>query len=266
MVINLDVLILENILVNYFLLYITSQTLKIKSNFKKYIIPSTIGGFYVITMIYPGLKVLTILPIKLSVALIMIILLFRKKDILFNLKALLIYILFSMLIAGICFYIEFSNISSIDFDYIKIDFSYKKLMLSIMIAYMFLHRLITFIRDRSEVNSLIFNVDIIYKSLEKNVVAFLDTGNELREPITNLPVMIIESDLCKSFNINEKELLYIPYKVVNGQSGKLLGFKPECIKIHRKNYIEEREVIIAFCSDKLSSLNDYNALLSRGII
>ena len=47
----------------------------------------------------------------------------------------------------------------------------------------------------------------------------------------------------------------------------LIGFKPEYINIHIDNEkIETRDVIIAFCEYKLSKDNDYNGLMSRGIL
>jgi stage II sporulation protein GA (sporulation sigma-E factor processing peptidase) len=126
--------------------------------------------------------------------------------------------------------------------------------------------LVIYIKDRKELSSLIFTVDIVNNHLEKKVLAFLDTGNELREPVTNLPVMIIEKKHFNDFYINKEDAFHIPYQVVNGSVGKMLGFKPEYIKIHYGKEIRQREVIIALCENKLSNLNDYNALLSRGII
>ena len=46
--------------------------------------------------------------------------------------------------------------------------------------------------------------------------AFLDTGNELREPATNLPVLIVERDIFYDINLSKYDKFYIPYKVING--------------------------------------------------
>ncbi len=135
-----------------------------------------------------------------------------------------------------------------------------------MIIYMILDRLVMYVRDRKDINSLTYTVDIVLGDSEKQVTAFLDTGNELREPATNLPVMIIEKDYLEDFNLSKVDKLFIPYQVVNGQIGNLVGFKPKCIKIHNGQEITMREVVIAFCENKLSKLSDYHALLSRGII
>lgn len=266
MVIHIDTLVLENIIVNYFLLHITSQTVRLKVDFKNILISAALGGLYVITMVFPQLRLFTVLPFKILVAFIMIFILFGKKDLFFYLKALVIYMLYSMLLAGLCIFLEFNKNPYGNFSGAIYNFSYKKLMLSLIILYLLINRLIVYIKDRKNVEMLIFIVGIIAKNKEKKVSAFLDTGNELREPSTNLPVMIIEKSYISDLSVNDKELFYIPYKVLNGQTGQLKGFKPDYIKVYNGREFEKREVIIAFCENRLSDYNEYHALLSRGII
>ncbi|MCM8710477.1 sigma-E processing peptidase SpoIIGA [Clostridium sp. SYSU_GA19001] len=266
MVINLDILLLENIIVNYFLLYITSQTVRNRREFRKIILPALIGGIYVITLVFPKLSVFTSFPFKILVSFLMIILLFRKKGIVFNIKALLIYLLYSMLLAGLCFFIELNQNSNLQINTVIVNFSYKKLLLCLILIYLLIDRIVVYVRDRKELKSFIYTIDIINKHKKTRLKAFLDTGNELREPATNLPVIIIERRYFNDFNINNNEKLYIPYKVVDGQGGKLEGFKPEYVIIYNGSEMEKREVVVAFCENRLSAFNDYNAILSRGII
>jgi stage II sporulation protein GA (sporulation sigma-E factor processing peptidase) len=265
MIVNIDMLVIENSIVNYFLLYITSQTLRVRKTFKNIALPALIGGLYVVTLIFPSLYFFTALPFKLLVALLMIYILFNKNSILFDFKALIIYILYSMLLAGLCFFIELNYSEPGQLNGVIYNFTYKKLMLAIIILYLVINRLVIFIRDRIEINSLIYTVDIVYRDGEKTVKAFLDTGNELREPASNLPVMILESYYLDK-TLEEKDTFYIPYRVVNGEISNLKGFKPDFIRIHKGNDLEIRQVIIAFCENKLSNISEYNALLSRGII
>jgi stage II sporulation protein GA (sporulation sigma-E factor processing peptidase) len=265
-IINIDTLILENTIVNYFLLYITSQTIRVRTKFKNIILPAVLGGVYVITLLFPSLRIFTLLPFKILVAIIMILLLFKRKNLFFNLKALSIYLIYSMILAGICFFIALSKEQDSEFTSVIVNFSYKSLMLAIIIIYLFINRLVVYVKDRTDIKSLIYRVDIVNKNVLKTVTAFLDTGNELREPATNLPVMIVEKGYLEENELKESEKLYIPYKVVNGDGGKLFGFKPDYIIIYNGKEKEIREVIVAFCDDKLNKDSDYNALLSRGII
>ncbi|AJA48203.1 putative sporulation sigma-E factor-processing peptidase [Clostridium pasteurianum DSM 525 = ATCC 6013] len=265
MVVYLDILIIENLIVNMFLLYITSQTLKIKIKLQYLLAAALLGSMYVLTIIYPLPKLLSSIGFKFFVALLMIIVVFRKSNVIFNIKAAAIFILYSMMTAGFCIFIEFYFSKGLTFDNMPV-FSYKYILCSIMILYITIHRIIIFIKDRKEIVSFIYDVDIMFDEKKKRVKAFLDTGNELREPLTNLPVMIVERSILKDINIKEKDMFYIPFKVVNGSGGYLKGFKPSNVNIYKNSMLEKTELIVAVCDTKLSDLNDYNALLSRGII
>ncbi len=266
MVIYLDTLLLENFIVNYFLLYLTSQTVRIKPRISNLILSGILGALYVITKIYPSLVIFTSIIFKIVVACIMIFVVFNKKNILFYIKALFIYMLYSMVLAGVCFFIQLNQENYMGDFSISYNFAYKKLMIALIIIYLVIDRLVIYIKDRKDLDSFIFAVDIVDSNFQKKVLAFLDTGNELREPVTNLPVMILEKKYYSDFKIDEKDIFYIPYEVINGSGGKLKGFKPQYIKVHQGKEVKQREVIIAFCENKLSNLNDYHALLSRGII
>ncbi len=266
MVVNLDLLIIENCIVDLFLLYITAQTLRILPGFKLLLIASLLGSLYIILFFYPMLSFLLKLPFKILTAFIINILAFYKKNLIFYIKSTVIFIVYSMLLAGICIFIQF-NINGYDeINGVMIDFSYKYLMLSIMIFYVIIHRTVLFIKDRKDLKTLIYDVDIVTKNSVKSVKAFFDTGNELREPATNLPVLVVEKKFFKDINLERYERFYIPFQVLNGHSGALEAFEPEYINIHMDETINKRKVIVALCDNKLSNFNDYEALLSRGTI
>ncbi|MBV4436009.1 sigma-E processing peptidase SpoIIGA [Clostridium tyrobutyricum] len=261
MIVFLDVLIFINMVVNFFLMYITAKTLRVKIKLRYMFLSSFLGAVYVITIIYPRFAMFSSLFFKILIAFILILITFRNKKIIFNFKAFCIFIMYSMLLAGICMFIQYNTST-----YNLYDFSYKWLLGSIMIVYILIDRLVIYIRDRKTLTTLIFNIDIILNNGSKKVKAFLDTGNELKEPATNLPVIIVEKSVFYNTNIENYDKFYIPYRVVNGKRGKLTGFRPKAVKIDLGRDTEIREAIIAFCEDKLSEFSDYHALLPRGVI
>ena len=267
MIVYVDILILVNFIVNLFILHVTVQTLRKRVKLIWMCISSLLGSLYVLTVVYPSLTYLSYIPFKILIVMIMIFIVFREKNILFNIKASLIFILYSILLAGMCMLIQMNNSVDMSFDIIIINFPYERLLLSVMVIYILIYRLMVFIGDRKKISTLIFTIDIICKNHKKTIQAFMDTGNELREPATNLPVLIVEREILSYILLEKNNTYYIPYTVVNGSSGRLIGFKPEYINIHidRKN-IETRDVIVAFCDHKLSKYNDYNGLMSRGIL
>jgi stage II sporulation protein GA (sporulation sigma-E factor processing peptidase) len=266
-IVYVDVLILVNFIVNLFILHVTVQTLRKRVKLIWMCLSSFVGSLYVLIVVYPELKYLSYIPFKILIVVIMILIAFRDKNILFNIKSCLIFWLYSILLAGMCLLIAISNNKDMPFNVIIINFPYEKLLLSVMIIYILIYRIIIFIGDRKKIITLIYTIDIINKSYKKSIKAFLDTGNELREPATNLPVLIVERAILSEIMLEKNNTYYIPYTVLNGTNGRLVGFKPEYINIHidEKN-VETRDVIIAFCEYKLSKENDYNALMSRGIL
>jgi stage II sporulation protein GA (sporulation sigma-E factor processing peptidase) len=266
-IIYIDVLILVNFIVNLFILHVTVQTLRKRVKIVWMCLSSFVGSLYVLTVVYPKFKYLSYIPFKILIVIIMILIVFREKNILFNIKASLIFTLYSILLAGMCLFIQMNKSTNMSFDVIIINFPYEKLLLSVMIIYILTYRIVIFIGDRKKISTLIYTVDIMNKGYKKTIKAFLDTGNELREPATNLPVLIVERHILSEVMLEKNNTYYIPYTVVNGTNGRLIGFKPEYVNIHiDKKNIETRDVIIAFCEYKLSKDNDYNGLMSRGIL
>jgi stage II sporulation protein GA (sporulation sigma-E factor processing peptidase) len=171
-----------------------------------------------------------------------------------------------MLLAGVCYYLVNSKGNNPEFSLVIYSFPYEWLLISIMIVYLVIHRLVVFIKDRKDITTLIYVVDIVTRDNKRTVKAFLDTGNELREPATNLPVIIVEKDVMVGIDLDKYDKFYIPYQGVNGYAGKMEGFKPDYVQVYYGDKIQYEEVIVAFCENKLSNFNDYDALLSRGII
>lgn len=267
MVIYLDVLIVENTIVNTFLLYITSQTLMKKVKFKYFFVAGSIGGIYVCTLVFPSIRFISGIIFKIITAEIMIYITFRSKNILFNIKALTILIIYSMTLAGVCMFLNFSQSQGKIFDIDFSNVSYRYLMIGIMILYMLIFRIITFVKDRKDVFNLIYRVDIgVNDTTKKSIKAFLDTGNGLREPVTNLPVMIIERKSLDDIILDDRYKCYVKYKVVDGKMGRLEAFKPSYIKIYVGNKAENKDMVVALSDNKLSEYNEYTALLPRGCI
>lgn len=266
MEVYIDILLLENFIVNYFLLFITVKTLRNKVKNIRILLSSILGSLYIFTLFFKELKYLTILPVKLLVAVIMIFIILKGTSFFNIIKGSLIFIIYSMALSGICLFLNTSGVINGLNNVSIINFTYKKLLLALILIFLVINRIYALIQDSIHVEQLIYKIDIIYKDKLFSVNGFLDTGNELREPITNLPVIIIEESVVNGIILNDKEKYYISYKDVSGNLGKLVAFKPNYIVLHENNKIQNKEVIIALTKTKLSSENIYNALLSRGAI
>jgi stage II sporulation protein GA (sporulation sigma-E factor processing peptidase) len=272
MEVYVDILLLENFVVNFFIMYIVMQTMRLSFKLKFIILSSGLGSLYVLTLLLPQLKVFTLLPFKLLTAFIMVILVIKPLNIWMLLRGTVLYIFYSMLLAGFIVFIELNNQTSYLEGMLYGKFSYKGslikgVLIAAMIIYIALDRLVVFIKDRRDMTNFTYTIEVGFCNCNSRINAFLDTGNELREPVTNLPVIIVERNILKELDLKEDNKMYIPYKVLNGIPAKIEAFKPTYIKLYQdENNYKYVNAVIGLCDGKLSELNDYNALLSRGIL
>lgn len=258
MVVYIDILIGENIIINFFLLYMTNKTINGKSNFFRMFISSLIGSAYIITMFIDEVKFLSRFPFNFIVSIIMVFIVYKEKKFLDMIKIIFLFTCYSMTLSGIFTFINNSRYSYL--------FNYKTILLALLVFIISSDRIIAYIKNKIILNSLIYRADIIFKDKIVSVNAFLDTGNELRETITNLPVMVIEECKINMAQFNKDEIYIIPFMDVSGKIGNLTAFKPSNVILYRENRKENKDFIIAITESKLSSEDEYNALLSRGAI
>jgi len=262
-----DILILENCIVNLFLLTATMKCIKHKCKMIALIISSSVGGVYTLILLIPKLKVLSTLPFELIVACIMIRLVYGKISFFNLIKILAIFLMMTFTLSGLCFLFSVKQNLYLIGTTFKIEkYSIKYIMLAIMILYIIYSRIIDYIKDKLFTNKFNFNIEFEIEERKYSFQSFLDTGNELREVITNLPCILIEEDLINDINFNSKNTYNILYSSI-GHGGSLKGIRVNNIKIKNEDFVyQEIDAIICPCKEKLSKENEFNALLSRGVV
>jgi len=261
-----DIVILENCIVNFFLLTLTMKCIKHKCEIVPLIGASFIGGIYTIVLLIPKLNILSCLPCELAIAFIMIRLVYGKTSILNMIKLLGIFLMMTFTLSGVCFLFSLKQNFYLLGRTFKIEkYSVKYIMLGIMIIYIIYSRFIEYIKDKLFTNNFSFNIEFEVEDRHYSFKSFLDTGNELREPITNLPCILIEENLINDINFDGTNVYYILYSSI-GYGGKLKGIRVNNIKIIKKDCLYENiDAIICPCKEKLSNEHEFNALLSRGV-
>lgn len=266
MEIYLDVILLENFIVDIFLLKITSKALRKKITLKREFLGGGLATLYTLVMIFKSLKIFTLIPFQIIVLYEVINISFKDSNFIFKLKAMGTYLVGAFLLSGLCMMFSvngsFKKISNV---YEIKDYSIKGLLISVMIVYMVFSRIFEYIKERALINNFTYDIEFFIGNSKYEIKGFLDTGNELREPITNFPCIIVEENFIK--NVSEKEVYYIPYKSI-GYVGGLKGFLGKQVRIRQEKGGGWKEInaIICPCKEVLSKERDFNALLSRGVI
>lgn len=266
MIVYIDLLLIENIIVNYFVISITCKTVNLKYSYILNILAAIVGSLSCVIVIFFNLNNMSQILLKLftSIAMVMIICLkncFKRiKEIL---KLLLVMYLYSMVLGGVCLFLIYNKEGAIVSSSYTMSLPYKKLFLAIILVYLFVDRIFIYIKNRISLKQLLYKIRINIKGCEIEVKGFLDTGNELIEPATNLPVIIVEKTLFKDLVIESNEKYLVPYRVVDGTEGYLEGVQARYIQIDFRGHLEKKNAIVVFTNNKLSVLGEYRAILSK---
>jgi len=141
---------------------------------------------------------------------------------------------------------------------------------------------------------LLKQLKIAFENKAIELSALVDTGNSLHDPLTNMPVVVVEFDAIKEilpmdiqsiFNESRENDLVtitgiisssqwfsrfrlIPYTSLGKENGMLIGFKPDYIEILDNNEEKKgiRDVIVGIYNRALSKNEKYKALLSPELI
>ena len=268
MTVYIDIVIIENLIINYFLILITTQIIGIKTKEINMLLASLLGSVYTLFIFLPKLNFLTNIIGKCIVVIIMMIISINRKKVAVILKASITFFMISFMFVGICFFFSLiQNNYDITKAFVIEKYSSKYLIFAAIIIYIIFNRVIFYIKDRISISSLIYDLEMNIDGEVIKLKGFLDTGNELVEPLTSLPVLIAEKHYFGNITLEDKELFSIPYKVVNGYNNMISGFRVKNIKIYNKSSnLLIKDAIVCFCDQRLSGDGDYEALLSRGMI
>lgn len=147
------------------------------------------------------------------------------------------------------------------------------------------------IKSKLTSNDIFYNIKIYVEGKKIETRAMVDTGNMLKEPITNTPVIIIEHTLLYEAipkeilnNIDEillgnfeqieeikdnysAKLKFIPFSSIGKANGMLLGIKADKLIIENENETKEiSKIILAVYNKSLTKRGEYRALLGINII
>lgn len=172
------------------------------------------------------------------------------------------------------------------------NYTIKTIFFGVIIAFIILIIGFKTVKAKFSKSDLFCNITLIINKKEIKTKAMLDTGNLLKEPITNIPVIVVEHTLLNDAipkeildnienilggnleqipeNIKNEymsKLKIIPFSSLGKQNGMLMGLKADELKIEEIDNVKNVDkVIIGIYNKKLSKRNEYHALLGFDII
>ena len=247
----IDLLIIEDILMNYLIIVSVSIILKRITNFKKIVISSIIGLIPLI-FIFIISNSLIIFLLTFIFSILMSVISFDYKCIIYTIKNIIYMYFVSIFLAGSIYLVNTNLLPNIDNYLLNVIIL---ITISPIITIIFIKTI-----NNLKVNySNYYIIDIYLKDKPIiTVTSYLDTGNLLKDPYTFNPIILIDKNLI---NIKNMKTILVPYNTIDN-SNLLKCFRPEKIYIHEIGYT--KKVLIGL-TDKIS-IEGCNCILNKEVL
>lgn len=290
MTIYIDIVLMENLIMNYIILFTTGLILKQKIKHIRLILASLLGAIYSIVAYTGVLEVYSSFLLKIILSVIIVYIAFYPQNVKKLWKDLLLFYLTSFVFGGAAFaliYIVRPQDILMKNGLFLGTYPLKTVMLGAIIAFAIIITTFTMVKSRISKKDMFCEIEIKLNNKTIQTKAMIDTGNMLKEPITNTPVVVVEHTLLYECmpkeilnhleniiggdfeNIPEEirenyisKLKLIPFSSLGKQNGMLLGIKPEYLKVITEEQEEmKKNIIIGIYNKSLTKKGEYRALM-----
>jgi len=188
---------------------------------------------------------------------------------------------------GLFYFINGLNLTENGISFIR-DFPLKILIVAVVLAYFTIKYSWDYVQHRIKREKLIVRVEMSFDSRQLCIDALIDTGNSLKDPITNVPVMITDYSMIRELLPNDIQKIFercpenelnaiaeimstskwaarfriIPFRSLGRENGMLIGFRPDVVTIFDSGKgIYLNNIVVAIYRRKLSRDGEYGALI-----
>ena len=303
MTIYIDVVLIENLIMNYIILLATGMILKVKIKNIRLIFASLLGAIYSIVSYSGFLEIYSTFALKIILSIIIVYVAYNPQTVKKMWKELLFFYLTSFVFGGVAFaliYIIKPQEIFMKNGMFLGTYPLKTVILGAVVGFVLTISAFNLIKKKISKKDLICRVEIVLNKIKIETKALIDTGNMLKEPITNTPVMVIEHTLL--YNIIPKEILnhleeiiggdfknipekikneyisklkLIPFSSLGKQNGMLIGIKADYIKIEKgegkeeegeDEIIKKENIILGIYNKSLTKKGEYRAIIGMELI
>lgn len=284
-VIYIDVLLCVNLLINYVILILEAKLLNLRIKRKRLILSALMGSFYSIFIFFDQINLLISLFIKLLMSITIILIAYGFINTRSFVKSIVTFYFINFIFGGIIFCIWYFISPKgifIKNGIVYFDISPTFLILSTVVIY-FSIKIYQYFLGENDLHNSFCDLEILNNGKTVKLFAKVDTGNSLKEPFSNKPVIVAEYESLKDIlppevknyiqdNVEDwtakgkktSLLRVIPYSTVSGE-GLLPAFTPEKVTIKYKNKTYIKETFLAISKRNLF-LGDYKALVPPDLI
>lgn len=258
MTIYIDIELFLNFCYDFLLLITVDMTLKRKGKLKRIIFASIIGALSLFLLFLP-LNNYLLFFLKILVSIIMVLIAYGYKDLKYTFNNLFYLYMCSVILGG------FLYLLNVEFSYKHYGLIFINNGLSInyivllIIAPLILGGYVYQNKKIKRIYNYIFEVKIVLKNNEELICqGFLDSGNKLKDPITNKYIILVENRLLKNKDLKP---IYVPYKTIN-KNGILECFSINYLEFENKKF---NNYLVGIALEKFN-LEGVNCLLNNKLL
>ena len=294
MTVYLDIVLLENLCMNYIILFATGYIMKLKMKQLRLVLSAMLGGIYAVIAYIEILPIYSSFGMKILLSVLMVHIAYNSKNIKNLLKQLVVFYLISFAFGGSAFallyFVRPQDILIRNGVYVG-TYPIKIALLGGIVGFIITYIAFKVVKTKLHKKDIIYNIEIHIKEKTLKLKEMLDTGNMLKDPISGMPVIVVTKEELYSIlpeklldnidkliggeaenlleQVEEKEIFtrfrMIPFSSVGKQNGIMLGFKSDQVVIEKEDGTQmKNNVIIGIFNQNFGK--NYSALISMDLL
>jgi stage II sporulation protein GA (sporulation sigma-E factor processing peptidase) len=297
MIVYIDIIFLVNLIIDGLLLWTTAWSRKLSFRWWRLLLSAGIGAGYVVFLFFPPLDVLFTFGVKFLLSLLMLLTAFGYGGLQHFLRNLGSFYLINFAAAGtilgVHYFLQSSSevVSGIVYGH-QLNVAVTLAVVSLPFGFWLFRQVTSFAKRKEQLSTFIAKVDVHIDDFFSSCTGLIDTGNQLYDPLTKTPVMVMEAaqwseqipeawmQKIRQAEVDQivtaigtepfvwqDRLRLVPYRGVNRNTQFMLAIKPDRVVITTgETQIEAMKVLIGLDGGRLSSDNAYQAIIHPSLL
>lgn len=298
MVVFLDIIFLVNVLIDGALLWATARTRSLRFRWWRLAAAAVLGGVYVVFLFFPPLSFLYTLGVKVTLSLLMLLTAFGFGGLQHFARNTAAFYAVNFAAAGAILGLYYIRDSSDDVlsglvDARVIEPLPAIVLLGLALGFWLFRKVLQTAKRKQEVEQFIAQVEVRIGDVSASCAGLIDTGNQLYDPLTKTPVMVMEAaqwgdhipeawlhqirraevdQIIAAIGTDDAfmwqdRLRLVPYRGVNRNTQFMLAIKPDRVIITSGDKrIEAMKVLVGLDGGSLSADQAYQAIIHPALL
>ncbi len=262
MTVYADVLICINLIIDYFIISLTSKLLKTDCSFGRQILGAVAGAVCSLFILLPYNGIITAFLIVLFTSVSVVLVAYGIGGIAIFLRRVSCFYVISFAFSGAMFavwYFVKPEGLLVRNGIVYYNLSSMVLVISAIFTYCLILLISRFLK-RGSVTTCKLRIDTYSSSVE--LTALVDSGNRLKEPFSEKPVLLLDPKYEYILDGTDFPARVIPFNTVSGE-GTILGVRPKAVYLLENKGREKLDVYVAISP---KALGEFGAIVSTDAI